>query len=127
MVEAITQGIMVSVESFYVEEYSEPGQEKYIFAYQVRVKNDSERTVQLVSRHWYITDSIGESFEVQGEGVVGEQPTLEPGDEHEYMSGSHLKSPMGTMQGTYQMSTPEGDTFDVEIPCFTLAMPGIFN
>lgn len=127
MVEAITNGILVSVESFYAEEYSDPEKDKYVFAYQINLKNKSDQTVQLISRHWVITDSVGETFEVKGEGVVGQQPVLEPGEEYEYMSGSHLKSPMGTMQGTYQMETPEGNFFDVEIPCFTLAIPGIIN
>ncbi|MBF0279894.1 MAG: Co2+/Mg2+ efflux protein ApaG [SAR324 cluster bacterium] len=127
MVEATTRGVTVFVESFYIEEHSEPDEEHYVFAYRIRLHNRSEQTVQLISRHWIISDSNGETSEVKGEGVVGEQPILVPGGEHEYMSGSHLKSPMGTMHGTYQMQIKEGEMFDAEIPCFTLAVPGVIN
>ena len=127
MEHAITQGLEVAVESFYIEEHSYPERDQYVFAYRVRLTNHSDQTMQLISRHWIITDSIGETNEVKGDGVIGQQPILQPGDQHEYMSGSHLKSPMGTMQGTYQMETPEGQAFDIEIPCFTLAIPGIIN
>ncbi len=124
---ATTRGFEVSVESFYLEEHSVPEEDRYTFAYRIRLRNKGAETVQLISRHWVITDSTGEVTEVQGEGVVGEQPVLAPGEEHEYTSGSHLKSPMGTMQGTYQMQTASGETFDAEIPCFTLAVPTLLN
>ncbi len=124
---ATTRGFEVSVESFYLEEHSVPEEDRYTFAYRIRLHNKGAETVQLISRHWIITDSTGEVTEVQGEGVVGEQPVLAPGEEHEYTSGSHLKSPMGTMQGTYQMRTSSGETFDAEIPCFTLAGPTLVN
>ncbi len=124
---AVTQGFEVSVESFYVPEHSEPDQEHYVFAYRVYLKNKGDQTLQLISRHWIITDSTGETHQVKGEGVVGEQPVLLPGEEYEYMSGSHLRSPLGTMHGTYQMESSEGAKFDAEIPCFTLAVPGVVN
>ncbi len=127
MVEATTRGVTVLVESFYIEEHSDAEQEHYVFAYRVRLQNQSDDTVQLISRHWIITDSNGETSEVKGEGVVGEQPILNPGGEHEYMSGSHLRSPLGTMHGTYQMQITDGEMFDAEIPCFTLAVPGVIN
>ena len=83
--------------------------------------------MQLLSRHWIITDSNGKTEEVKGEGVVGEQPVLDPGEEFEYTSGSHLKTEMGTMQGSYQMVNEQGESLEVEIPCFTLSVPGILN
>jgi len=124
---AVTQGVEVSVESFFVQQDSEPEQERYTFAYRVRLKNLGEEPVQLISRHWIITDSTGRVSHVKGEGVVGEQPRLAPGEEYEYMSGSHLESPVGTMEGTYQMRLDRGQMFDVEIPRFTLAVPGKIN
>ena len=127
MEEAITEGVRVHVEAFYMETHSNPEEDLYVFAYQIRLKNFSQRTVQLLRRHWIITDSNGETNEVHGEGVVGEQPVLEPDQEYEYTSGSHLKSPVGTMQGSYQMKTADGEKFEVTIPCFTLAVPGSLN
>jgi len=124
---AVTQGIEVLVESFYIPEQSDPENSHYVFAYRVQLRNLSSQTVQLISRHWIITDSTGEINEVRGEGVVGEQPVLEPDDEYEYMSGSHLQSQVGTMEGTYQMKDADGKMFDIEIPCFTLALPTAIN
>ena len=105
MEETITEGIRVQVESFYLDAHSNPEENRYVFAYHIRLKNLSKRTVQLVRRHWIITDSSGEINEVKGDGVVGDQPILAPDEEYEYTSGSHLKSPVGTMQGTYQMTS----------------------
>ena len=124
---AITEGVEVSVESFYLPDHSVPEEDRYVYAYRIRLKNRSSRTVQLLRRHWIITDSTGEVNEVKGEGVVGEQPVLEPEGEYEYTSGSHLKSPIGTMHGTYEMVTPSGELFDVTIPCFSLEVPGVLN
>lgn len=124
---ATTRGVQVSVESFYLDEQSDPGKQQFAFAYRVRLKNVGDARVQLVSRHWIITDSVGKVRHVKGPGVVGEQPVLEPGQEFEYMSGSQLESPMGTMEGTYQMVGPDGGEFDIEIPLFTLAVPGTLN
>ena len=127
MEEATTEGVNVKVESFYVDLNSIPEENFYVFAYLVKIKNISQRTVKLLRRHWIITDSNGEINDVKGEGVVGEKPILKPGDEYQYNSGSHLKSPMGTMQGSYIMTNTEGIEFEVNIPCFTLAVPGIIN
>ena len=127
MEETITEGIRVQVESFYLDAQSTPEESLYVFAYHIHLKNLSQLTVQLMRRHWIITDSSGEINEVKGDGVVGEQPILEPNDEYEYSSGSNLNSPMGTMHGFYYMITKEGIEFEVIIPCFTLAVPGIIN
>ena len=127
MEEKITDGIMVQVESFYLKSHSTPEENHYVFAYHIRLKNLSQRTVQLMRRHWIITDSSGEVNEVKGDGVVGDQPVIAPDEEYEYTSGSHLKSPVGTMQGTYQMTSTDGEEFEVTIPCFTLAVPGKIN
>ena len=127
MESAQTQGIEVSVESFFLKEQSDVAKDQYVFAYRVRLKNHSDRTVQLISRHWIITDSNGSVRQVKGEGVVGQQPILAPGEEHQYVSGSQLESPMGTMHGTYQMRDEAGKMFDVEIPVFTLSASDYLN
>jgi ApaG protein len=118
---AHTQGIEVSVESFFLDGESDVEQDQYVFAYRVRLKNHSDRTVQLISRHWIITDSNGTVRHVKGEGVVGQQPVMAPGEDHQYTSGSQLESPLGTMHGTYQMRDEMGEMFDVDIPVFTLS------
>ena len=127
MEESITEGVRVNVEAIYMETHSYPENNRYVFAYRIRLKNFSQRTVQLLRRHWIITDSNGETNEVHGEGVVGEPPVLEPDQEYEYTSGAHLKSPVGTMQGSYQMKTTDGEEFEVTIPCFNLAVPRTIN
>ena len=121
MESAHTQGIEVSVESFFLDDESDVEQDQYVFAYRVRLINHSDRTVQLISRHWIITDSNGTVRQVKGEGVVGQQPVMAPGEEHQYTSGSQLESPLGTMHGTYQMRDETGEMFDVDIPVFTLS------
>ena len=123
----MTENVEVQVESFFLEEHSNPEDNHFVFAYKIRIKNHSNQTLQLLSRHWIITDSNGEVEEVRGEGVVGEQPVLEEGEEFEYTSGSHLKTEVGTMHGSYQMVNDQGESLDVEIPCFTLSIPGIIN
>lgn len=124
---ATTHGVQVSVESFYLEEQSEPTRQQYAFAYRVQLKNVGEEPVQLLSRHWIITDSTGTVRHVKGPGVVGEQPLLDPGQAYEYVSGSRLESPVGTMEGSYQMVSAAGEHFDIRIPLFTLAVPGSVN
>ena len=121
MESAHTQGIEVSVEAFFLDDESDVEKDQYVFAYRVRLKNHSDRTVQLISRHWIITDSKGTVRQVKGEGVVGQQPIMAPGEEHQYISGSQLESPLGTMHGTYQMRDEAGEMFDVKIPVFTLS------
>ena len=124
MYSATTEGIRVDVRSTYLLEQSWPEHGRYAFAYQVTITNESDQTVQLLSRHWVITDALGETQEVRGPGVVGEQPVLRPGQSHEYASGAVLRTPWGTMHGEYNMVGPGDDIFDANIPCFMLAAPG---
>jgi ApaG protein len=123
MYSAVTRAIKVTVKPVYLDEQSSPGDNHYVWAYQVRIENQGEDVVQLRSRHWQITDSLGRMQEVRGDGVVGEQPVLKPGDSFEYTSGTPLHTPSGIMSGTYQMETPGGDKFDVDIPPFSLDSP----
>lgn len=123
MYEAITRAIRVSVEPVFLEEQSSPTEDHYVWAYQVKIENDGEETVQLVNRHWRITDAQGHMQEVEGEGVVGEQPTLKPGQAFEYTSGTPLGTPSGIMMGSYEMETPGGERFDIDIPAFSLDSP----
>lgn len=121
---ATTRGIEVAVEPMYLAEQSEPGQNRYIWAYRVRIANRGHETVQLLRRTWRITDARGRVLNVHGEGVVGEQPTLEPGEAFEYTSGTPLEAPSGIMAGLYHMVTlPGGEAFDVAIPTFSLDSP----
>ena len=124
---ALTEGIRVTVTSRYLPEQSSPTGRRYVWAYTVQVTNEGELPARLVSRHWVITDANGEVDEVKGPGVVGEQPTLEPGDTFQYTSGSVMKTPRGTMHGSYQMARPDGRGFDAEIAPFTLSMPHDLN
>lgn len=123
MYEAVTQGIRVAVEPFYLADQSKPEEQRYVWAYRVTIENRGTEVVTLRSRYWCITDSTGNAQEVRGEGVVGEQPTLRPGDSFEYTSGAPLPTPTGFMGGTYQMVTDEDKWFDVEIPQFSLDSP----
>jgi ApaG protein len=127
MSDMTTRGIRVQVESFYDEERSSPDESYYFFAYQVRISNLGQETAQLVSREWIITDAHGQEQRVQGLGVVGEQPLLAPGDEFEYTSFCPLPTPVGTMHGTYQMVTRNGERFDAVIAPFSLAIPHAVN
>jgi len=127
MSEVITQGVAVSVRSFYVAERSDPNRDYYFFAYRVRIANVGDETVQLISRHWIITDGEDQVEEVKGPGVIGEQPVLEPEQSFEYTSACPLKTPVGTMHGTYQMVRSSGEGFDAQIAPFTLAMPNALN
>jgi ApaG protein len=125
--EAVTRGIRVRVESSYVPERSEPERGSWFFIYTVEVANLGNETAQLVSRHWIITDADGTVREVRGPGVVGEQPTLEPGQSFTYTSACPLETPFGTMHGTYQMVTTTGERFDAEIAPFSLGEPHAIN
>jgi ApaG protein len=118
-----TKNISVTVTPIYLEDQSEPDEDHYVWAYQVKIENDSLETVQLRSRHWRITDANGLMQEVRGSGVVGEQPVLEPGESFEYTSGTPLNAPSGIMVGSYEMQTDEGDTIEVDIPAFSLDSP----
>jgi len=119
--------IQVTSEVFYVTEQSNPQEQRFVFAYRMTIHNAGSVPVRLLSRHWIITDANGEVREVRGEGVVGEQPLIEPGTRYQYTSGSMLETPVGSMRGSYWMQGPDGHEFDAEIPAFTLAQPGVIN
>jgi ApaG protein len=123
MAEAVTRSIRVHVEAEYAAGRSNPQQNQWFFVYTVRLTNEGRETVQLISRHWIITDGMGSVNEVRGLGVVGKQPVLEPGDSFEYTSGCPLTTAFGSMRGTYQMVTDKREQFDVEIPQFILTEP----
>jgi ApaG protein len=120
---AITRAIVVSVVPTYLEAKSSPRSSQYFWAYRVIIENQGRETVQLLSRHWMITNARGELTEVKGPGVVGEQPVLKPGESHEYTSGVPLDTTSGMMGGAYQMETESGERFDIEIPTFLLDLP----
>ena len=121
--EAVTQGIRVQVTAQYSPEHSQPHQNKWFFLYTVEISNEGSDTVQLISRHWIITDANHQVEEVRGPGVVGKQPVLAPGESFQYTSGCPLPTPFGSMRGTYQMVTGNGEPFDVEIAAFALTEP----
>ncbi len=128
MVTAITDGVKVSVETIYQPEYSNPGNEHFMFAYRVEISNLFDYAVQLMRRQWFIFDSNSSRREVEGEGVVGLQPIIQPGETHIYVSGCNLKTDMGTMRGAYLMKrlTDESE-FEVDIPEFQLIAPYKLN
>lgn len=121
--EALTQGIRVHVVSRYSRERSQPSGNKWFFLYTVTIVNEGACTVQLLTRHWVITDGSGQIEEVRGAGVVGKQPTIAPGESFEYTSGCPLSTPFGIMEGSYQMITDAGERFDARIAPFTLSEP----
>lgn len=127
MFTAITEGVRVTVESSYLPEHSAPEDDRYAFAYFITISNEGATRVQLKRRHWVITDGNGKVEEVEGPGVVGEQPVLDPGDSHRYTSGAVLATPVGTMEGTYEMHESGGRVFRAEIPRFSLRMPGVMQ
>lgn len=122
--EAITRGVRVRVDARYSPNHSEPSRQEWFFLYTVRIANESAETVQLLNRHWIITDAAGKVEEVRGPGVVGKQPVLPPGESFEYTSGCPLTTPFGSMRGEYEMTTLEGERFEVEIAAFALMEPG---
>src|SRR5215471_6236 len=122
-----TRGIRIEVQSMYMPERSVPKDGQYLFEYQVRISNIGSETAQLISREWIITNADGEVERVKGPGVVGEQPVLTPGASFEYRSFCPLKTPVGSMHGSYQMITSQGDRFDAVIAPFTLAIPNALN
>jgi len=128
MITATTEGVKVSVLTEYQPQYSSAAQTHYVFTYRIRIENNSENTVQLLRRHWTIFDSNGTIREVEGEGVVGLQPVLEPGEAHEYVSGCNLKTTMGKMAGTFLMERIiDGNRFRVAVPEFTMVVPYRLN
>lgn len=124
---AVTDGVVVEVQSRHLPEHSNVTQGRYVFSYTIQIRNDSDKTVQLRSRHWHILHGDGKDEEVRGPGVVGAQPTLAPGEQFRYSSGCVLSTPHGTMHGTYEMVRQDGSTFDAEIPAFSLSTPFALN
>ena len=118
--EAVTNNVRVEVESQYSPEHSQPFEERWMFQYSIRITNEGHETIQLMSRHWIITDATDHVEEVKGPGVVGEQPVLAPGESFEYSSWCPLKTSTGVMRGTYQIVSESGDQFDIEIAPFAL-------
>ena len=127
MYNAVTRHISVTVTPYFIEEQSDPDDNHFVWAYQVNIENTGRETVQLVSRYWHITDAHGQVQEVRGDGVVGEQPHLKPGQGFRYSSGAVLETPVGSMHGSYQMLADDGAHFDAPIPAFRLAKPGMLH
>jgi len=125
--EAVTRKVRVLVHSRFEEDESSPADDRFLFSYEVSIRNESDDTVQLISRRWVITDGNGDQQVVEGAGVVGHQPVLAPGESFEYTSFCPLPTPIGTMEGTYWMVTSDGGSFEAEIAPFTLAPPGMVN
>lgn len=122
--ESETRGVLVRVHPSFLPEQSDPEQRRWVWAYDVEIINRGEETLQLVARRWIITDALGRVEEVEGKGVVGEQPTLAPGDSFTYTSGCPLPTPSGVMVGSYTMITAAGERFEAAIPAFSLDLPG---
>lgn len=123
----IEHKIRVEVETSYLEEQSDPKDHRFVFSYTITIRNDGSVPAKLLTRHWIITDANGKVQEVRGDGVVGEQPHLEPGQGFRYSSGAVIETPVGAMQGSYQMVADDGLTFDAPIPPFRLAIPGVLH
>jgi ApaG protein len=119
--------IRIQVATSYIDEQSEPDADRYVFAYTITISNNGDVAAKLLSRHWIITDANGKVQEVSGDGVVGEQPHLNPGERFRYSSGAVLETPVGAMQGLYRMETDSGASFDAPIAPFTLAVPGLLH
>lgn len=128
MISKISEGVEISVETFYQPDYSNPLNNEFMFAYRITIENHNSFSVQLMHRHWYIFDSNGEMREVEGEGVVGLQPTLQPGEQFQYVSGCNLRTEIGRMQGLYTMENQNNKTvFTVKIPPFDMIVPQKLN
>jgi ApaG protein len=119
--------IRVDVETSYLDEQSDPRERRFVFSYTITIRNEGQVPARLLTRHWVITDANGKVEEVRGDGVVGEQPYLKPGQGFRYSSGAVLETPVGAMQGSYQMVADDGATFDAAIPAFRLAIPGMLH
>ncbi|MBS7697365.1 MULTISPECIES: Co2+/Mg2+ efflux protein ApaG [unclassified Chelatococcus] len=125
MYETVTRNIRVGVVPRFLEKESLPAKKRFFWSYTIEITNLGQETVQLMARHWHITDGLGRQHEVRGEGVVGEKPVIEPGETFSYTSGCPLSTPHGTMLGTYQMESQAGESFSVNIPLFPLESPYI--
>ncbi len=119
--------IDVTAETFYIADQSEPESNRYVFAYTITISNTGEASARLTHRHWHITDANGKTEDVHGEGVIGKQPHLKPGDRFEYSSGTIIETPVGAMQGYYDMACDDGSHFKATINPFTLSVPGSLN
>jgi ApaG protein len=124
---ASTPRIRVDVETTYIEEQSDPKDKRFVFSYTITIRNEGQVPARLLTRHWIITDANGNVKETRGDGVVGEQPYLKPGQGFRYSSGAVIETPVGTMQGSYQMVADDGRHFDAPIAPFRLAMPGVLH
>jgi len=125
--EPVPHQIRIEVETAYLDEQSDPKERRYVFSYTITIRNEGLVPARLLTRHWVITDANGKVQEVRGDGVVGEQPHLKPGQGFRYSSGAVLETPVGAMQGSYEMVTDDGMRFDAPIAVFRLAMPGILQ
>lgn len=123
----VTEGVRVDVRTAWLKDRSSPQFGHFVFAYKVRITNESDEQVQLLRRQWLITDAFGQKREVSGDGVIGKQPVLEPGDFHEYISGCDFMTPMGQMKGYYYMERLDGSQLRVRIPNFTMIVPHLLN
>lgn len=119
--------IEVTVDTLFLPSESDPNEDRYVFAYTITIENQGTVPAQLLTRHWIITDANGKVQEVKGDGVVGERPHLRPGEGFQYTSGTMLETPVGTMEGSYQMLADDGENFDAEITVFTLAAPRVLH
>jgi ApaG protein len=124
---SITHKIRVDVSTSYVDDQSKPDESRYVFSYTITIHNEGTVPAKLLTRHWLITDANGKVQEVRGEGVVGEQPHLQPGQGFRYSSGAVIETPVGAMQGSYQMMADDGARFDAQIAPFRLAKPGLLH
>jgi len=123
----MSNSIRVEIETQYLAEQSDPGEQRFAFSYTITIRNEGSIAARLMQRHWVFTDANGKQQEVHGDGVVGEQPRLQPGQGFRYSSGTILETPVGAMQGSYQMQTDTGDHFDAPIAPVRLAVPGILH
>ena len=123
MYTATTRNITVRVQPQFLAEQSDPATDKFVWLYTINIENGGTEAVQLLNRHWIITNAVGHVEEVQGPGVIGEQPVLQPGDSFQYTSGCPLRTPSGMMVGTYEMVGPDDERFDIDIPAFSLDSP----
>lgn len=119
--------IDIDVQPAYIAEQSDPHNDHYVFSYTVTIRNLGDTPAKLLTRHWIITDGDGQVQEVKGDGVIGEQPYLKPGEGFQYTSGTFMNTPVGTMRGSYQMMADDGEQFDAEIPSFTLSVPNVLH
>ena len=119
--------IEINVKTRYLAEHSHPEENRYVFAYDITIRNNGNESAQLLSRHWIITDGDGKTQEVRGDGVVGEQPVIDANDEFSYSSGTLMATAVGSMQGSFTMKTPDGEEFDAPIAPFSLAVPGVLH